>query len=57
MKKNAKKIADGICDRDKEHTRTHAHMYGWCHECECITVCPYKRKTENDTKKVRRDYE
>lgn len=61
MKKISRKVAEGICDRDKECTRAHAHMYGWCRECECITLCPYKekykKKTDNDMKKVRRNDE
>ena len=53
MTKKEKKIADGVCDRSKENTRAHARLYGWCRACECITLCPYKRKIDDDKKKVR----
>lgn len=57
MKKIARKIADRICDYDEGFTRADAYEIGWCHKCKCSPFCPYKKKTENDMKKVRREYE
>lgn len=57
MKKVARKVVDRICDYDEGYTRADAYEIGWCYRCNCNPDCPYKRKTENDMKKVRRDYE